>query len=1026
MTRKTDQNAQWILDSEELAFIQAKKSSSPLAFALMLKFFQFENRYPAGADIQNLSPEIITDLSNQLCVSQQNIDQFDWVGRSSERFRKAIRDFLGFRKPTVSDGDKLIQWLMKNHLSAVPTLSQCRVFAITYLRRKKIESFSTNELDRYIHAARAKFEKTFFATIVSELKDITLKKFDELLTDEKDDEISHESDEISSNDKASNSESIKLYDLKKDIGEARLKNIEFTVKKIDCLKSMNLPHQALKTLKTFPRKLLLKYYRRIMAEHPSHIQEHDSVRKAAMMTVFCSARSQMLTDGSADLLLQLIHKLKTVSEASIKNRIISEVTCVNGKFDILCKLSSIASEKPKGVIEKEIYPAVSQDTLANLSSELKSRGKWYQTELYNKMRSLYAHGHRRLLLLLLDIFDFRVENAKDQPLLDAILFIKENQNNEKAYEKDIQKIPMQHLIQTDSRAIIKEYATDHTVKYDQKPQTTVDHMRYEVMVLEALHDKLKCKSLWIEGSYRYRNPCDDMPSDFDDNPEYYFKLLGLPMDEKEFTTQLQQELFESMDMLNESMPHNSKVKIVPYKNGARFKVSPSEKQAEPVNLSLLQKEIQLRWMSINLIDILKEAELRIRFSKHCTSTSRFQKISDDELQKRILLCFYAIGSNIGIKRASIANAFATESDLRYTKRRHMTVDGVRDAIVEVVDATLAIRDPLIWGTATTGVACDSKHINCWDQNLLTNWHGRYRKRGVMVYWHIDKKSLCIYAQLKTCITSEVGSMLTGILKHCTKMKLDKTYVDTHGQSTIGFGFSYCLNVDLLPRFKAINKQKLFVGDAKDKKRFANLESVIVGTIDWKKIKKSYREVVKHVAALKTGTVDADVLIKRFGAKNEDHPVYQALFEIGKAAKTIFLCRNFAYEELRIEIHEALNVVERVNGIMHFIFYGKLGEIASNDTDDLELSIVCLHLLQACLVYINTLMIQQVLSEPKWKDKLTNEDKRALTPLLHGHINPYGLVSLNMAERLAIELFQKPEKQASVDEIEEFEALETES
>lgn len=75
------------------------------------------------------------------------------------------------------------------------------------------------------------------------------------------------------------------------------------------------------------------------------------------------------------------------------------------------------------------------------------------------------------------------------------------------------------------------------------------------------------------------------------------------------------------------------------------------------------------------------------------------------------------------------------------------------------------------------------------------------------------------------------------------------------------------------------------------------------------------------------------------------------------------------------------------------------------------------------MYINTLMVQQVLSEPKWKDKLTDVDKRALTPLLHGHINPYGLVSLNMAERLAIELFQPPEKQASVDEIEEFEAFE---
>ena len=107
------------------------------------------------------------------------------------------------------------------------------------------------------------------------------------------------------------------------------------------------------------------------------------------------------------------------------------------------------------------------------------------------------------------------------------------------------------------------------------------------------------------------------------------------------------------------------------------------------------------------------------------------------------------------------------------------------------------------------------------------------------------------------------------------------------------------------------------------------------------------------------------------------------------------------EELRIEIHESLNVVERLNSIMGFIFYGKLGEISTNKRDDQELAVVCLHLLQVCMVYINTLIIQEVLSDLKWKNKLTPEDMRALTPLIHAHINPYGLFPLDLAQRLMI-------------------------
>ena len=84
-----------------------------------------------------------------------------------------------------------------------------------------------------------------------------------------------------------------------------------------------------------------------------------------------------------------------------------------------------------------------------------------------------------------------------------------------------------------------------------------------------------------------------------------------------------------------------------------------------------------------------------------------------------------------------------------------------------------------------------------------------------------------------------------------------------------------------------------------------------------------------MVALKTGTVEPDVLIKRFSKDNYNHPVYKALAEIGKSSKTIFLCRYLMSEALRIEINEALNVVERVNSIMGFIFYGKLGEISTN-------------------------------------------------------------------------------------------------
>ncbi|MFE4540833.1 Tn3 family transposase [Streptomyces scopuliridis] len=63
--------------------------------------------------------------------------------------------------------------------------------------------------------------------------------------------------------------------------------------------------------------------------------------------------------------------------------------------------------------------------------------------------------------------------------------------------------------------------------------------------------------------------------------------------------------------------------------------------------------------------------------------------------------------------------------------------------------------------------------------------------------------------------------------------------------------------------------------------------------------------------------------------------------------------------------------------------------------------LALHLLQSALVHVNTLLLQDILSEEKWQKRLTNADRRALSPLFWTHVSPYGRFELDMNSHLAL-------------------------
>ena len=971
----------WSLTAEELALLLDRIDANRLGFAIQLKFFDIEGRFPRTP--REIPTAALCFVAEQLGLSPLVFQQYAWRGRTRKQHRATIRAFVGFRSFTAADASTLDTWLRHAILPSEQTAHHLQEVVLDWCRDHRIEPPTPQRIERLIRSALHRHERAFFDAITQQLSPNTRAYLDSLL-----EPVERDLPADETNDDLAIVATV-FSQLKTDPGPVGVASVLTELEKLEHLRQLDLPVDLFADV---PPKILQGYRRRAATEPPREMRVHPAPIRYTLMAAFCRQRQQEVIDELVELLIRIVHRISVRAEKHVVKELLSDLQRVHGKTALLCKLAEAALAHPRGIVNEVLYPIVGEPTLAALVKEYRAQGPTYRHQVHTLVRSSYSHHYRRMVPLMLDALTFRSNNAAYQPVIDALAWLRGHREN-RQHTVACADVPVEGVIRPQMQEMLLEIGPNGAER--------IDRINYEICALQTLRERLRCKEIWVPGAARYRNPDDDVPADFHHQRAAYYQALHLPADVETFITGVQQAMHDALATFNAGLPSNPKVKLRS-RGKNRIRLSPLEPQPEPPQLLQLKAEVLRRWPMTSLLDILKETDLRVGFTEAFPSLATREILDYETRQPRLLRCLYGLGTNTGLKRMVAPHEGISYPHLLYMRRRFIQKDALREAIRRVVNATLAARAPEIWGEGTTACAADSKVFGAWDQNLMTEWHTRYHTDGVKIYWHTDMKAACIYSQLKRCNASEVAAMLEGVLRHCTAMEVDRQYVDSHGQSTVGFALCHLLGFALMPRLKAIASQKLYRPVTGHPDDYPNLMPILTRPIQWVLIRQQYDEMVKYATALRLGTADADTILRRFTRDNLQHPTYQALVEFGKAIKTSFLCHYLHAEALRREVNEGLNVVENWNSANDFIFYGKSGEIATNQRDDQEIAVLSLHLVQACLVYINTLMLQQVLDEPRWREKMTPEDYRALTPLIYQHVNPYGIFDLDMTKRLAID------------------------
>jgi hypothetical protein len=572
--------------------------------------------------------------------------------RTLERYRAEVRVFFGFRETTVEDAEQLTAWLCDRAVAESRDNDRLAAALLIECRRRSLEPPASDRADRIVRAAVHAYEEHFFAHTCARLSPLTRARLDTLL---------QPADGTSNHVDESTSPQAVINTLRRDAGRPGVNSLRDEMEKLDLIRNLGLPADLFADV--LPSELEL-YRQRVAIETPWEMRRHPEAARLSRLAVFAYLRGRALIDSLVDLLIETVHRINARAERRVEHELLEDLKRVTGKQNLLFQLADAALTHPDGVIREVVYPIVSEPTLRALVKEWKATGPAYRTTLRTFIRNSYKSHYRQMVPELLARLQFRSNNQAHQPVIRALELITKYAGTK------LRTFPVDEYIPLD---FVRGLWREAVVEDDVNGQQRVNRITYEICVLEALRDQLRCKEIWVVGANRYRNPDEDVPGDFEAHRHAYYAALSLPLDPDVFIGGLRDEMRSALWTLDDGLPANPAVTITS-KAGGWICLSPLEAQPEPINITALKAEIAERWPMTSLLDMLKETDLRLNFTDALRSVTSYENLDRAVLRPRLLLCLHGIGTNTGLQRMNAAHLGATYRDLVYARRRYITID----------------------------------------------------------------------------------------------------------------------------------------------------------------------------------------------------------------------------------------------------------------------------------------------------------------------------------------------------------------
>jgi TnpA family transposase len=531
----------------------------------------------------------------------------------------------------------------------------------------------------------------------------------------------------------------------------------------------------------------------------------------------------------------------------------------------------------------------------------------------------------------------------------------------------------------------------YVVLADDASSPVISRPHYEIAVLTVLNERIKSGAVTLDHSRRW--------TDFEDylilravweaERDRHYAALGLPREADAYLARLDADLKAVTAMVEARVPANHALRIKPDAGEfhlAKFDALGSDKAVKAL--------IERRLPPVDLVDILIDLDHQTDFLRHFLhSAGGSGRLSPPIRRRNVMAALIAVGCNIGAWRMAAASPGVSVQEINQAADWHITEDALKAATIDLVNYAGRLPISRIWGTGTS-CSSDGVRFHVPVNVLAADYSAPLRDRGVTLLAHTADNYLRLHHKPIPCRLREALFTLDGLVEHDTELDPRSCYTDSHGFTEVVMATGALLGFSIEPRIADIKDQTLYKIDRTQ--RYPHLDPILAGTIRPHLIRAAWDETVRVIASIKARIVAPSLILNRLGSYARRNSIHQALAEIGRVHKSMFILRYLDDEEYRRHISRELNKGETSHGLSRFLCFGKDGAIRGREFQDQLHTFSCLGVLHNAVIAWNALAMTSIVEPLRDSHVVTDADLAHVAPLMHRHINPFGQYRFDLA------------------------------